>query len=233
MLTISNMSLSYDSIKAVSDLNLSVKPGQIITMLGANGSGKSSVISGICGLKKCTGQITLNGQDISSKSATERSRLGMATVLEGRHIFSRMTVEENLLLGAYTTRIGRKSLKEGLDSIYSQFPRLWERKKQLAGTMSGGEQQMLALGRALISKPHTILLDEPSMGLAPKLVLELFCAIENLKNSGLAVLLVEQNASLALNISDHVYLLKKGTCVSDGPASAFRDKSVLQRAYLG
>ncbi len=233
MLTVKNLRVAYGPVVAVENISMNVNGGEIVSLIGANGAGKTSVIRAISRLIPSSGQILLNGKDISNLQPQSLCPIGLATVPEGRHVFPQLTVEENLLLGAHASSAGRQNLKAGLDQIYHRFPRLLERRNQLAGTLSGGEQQMLALGRAVISRPHTLLLDEPSMGLAPKLIPDIFGMICSLRDSGIAILLVEQNASLALEVSSYVYLLENGKCRMEGKANMFMNNVALQSAYLG
>lgn len=233
MLTVNHLCVSYGPVAAVKDISLTVEQGRIVSLIGANGAGKSSIIRAISRLISSQGEILLGDTPIQGLPPEKLCSLGLATVPEGRHVFSQLTVEENLLLGAHASQKGRENLSQGLADIYTRFPRLRERKNQLAGTMSGGEQQMLALGRALISKPNTLLLDEPSMGLAPMLVSELFDTLLSLKKEGLAILLVEQNASKSLAISDYVYLLENGSCIMSGKPQIFDHNKAIKTAYLG
>ncbi len=234
MLTIQGLDVSYGGVPAVKSLSLQVDTGEIVSLIGANGAGKSTVLRSICGLTPVSGgKICLNQQNITGMSPEKIARLGLAMVPEGRRIFQQMTVEENLLLGAASGTISKAVVRRNLSSVYGSFPRLAQRRSQIAGTLSGGEQQMLAIGRALMSVPHIILLDEPSMGLAPILVDEIFQLVKALGTGGLSVLLVEQNANMALSVSNRVYVLENGTCVMSGTPDKMIGNDALRAAYLG
>lgn len=234
MLSIQGLDVSYGPVRAVKSLSLQVDRGEIVSLIGANGAGKSTVLRSICGLTPVSGgKIYLNQQNITGMATERITKLGLAMVPEGRRIFQQMTVEENLLLGATPGTINKAAMQRNLCSVYHSFPRLAQRRRQIAGTLSGGEQQMLAIGRALMSVPHTILLDEPSMGLAPILVEEIFQLIKALGTGGLSVLLVEQNASMALSVSHRVYVLENGTCVMSGTPDKMIGNDALRAAYLG
>lgn len=233
MLKIVDLELNYGVIKALKKINLEVNEGEIVTLIGANGAGKSSTLKAISGIEKISGgQILFDGEDITKKSAQDIVKMGISQVPEGRRIFPGMTVLENLELGAYL-RKDKEGIKKDLETVYKRFPVLKERSKQNAATLSGGEQQMLAMGRALMSKPKLILLDEPSMGLAPILVKEIFSIIEDIKNNGTTVLLVEQNARMALSIADRAYVLETGSIVLSGSGKDLMDSEEIQKAYLG
>lgn len=233
MLKIVDLELNYGVIKALKKINLEVNEGEIVTLIGANGAGKSSTLKAISGIEKIScGQILFDGEDITKKSAQDIVKMGISQVPEGRRIFPGMTVLENLELGAYL-RKDKEGIKEDLENVYRRFPVLKERSKQNAATLSGGEQQMLAMGRALMSRPKLILLDEPSMGLAPILVKEIFSIIEDIKNNGTTVLLVEQNARMALSIADRAYVLETGNIVLSGKGQELMDSEDIQKAYLG
>lgn len=233
MLKIVDLELNYGVIKALKKINLEVNEGEIVTLIGANGAGKSSTLKAISGIEKISGgQILFDGEDITKKSAQDIVKMGISQVPEGRRIFPGMTVLENLELGAYL-RKDKDGIKKDLEMVYKRFPVLKERSKQNAATLSGGEQQMLAMGRALMSKPKLILLDEPSMGLAPILVKEIFSIIEDIKNNGTTVLLVEQNARMALSIADRAYVLETGNIVLSGKGQELMDSEEIQKAYLG
>lgn len=233
MLKIIDLELNYGVINALKKINLEVNEGEIVTLIGANGAGKSSTLKAISGIEKISGgQILFNGEDITKKSAQDIVKMGISQVPEGRRIFPGMTVLENLELGAYL-RKDKEGIKKDLENVYKRFPVLRERSKQNAATLSGGEQQMLAMGRALMSKPKLILLDEPSMGLAPILVKEIFSIIEDIKNNGTTVLLVEQNARMALSIADRAYVLETGNIVLSGKGQELMDSEEIQKAYLG
>ncbi len=236
MLRIKNLKCYYGRIMAVKGVSLSVKKGRIVTLIGANGSGKSTILEAICGLlPQWEGEITY--EDISLKGFDPPAivKQGISLVPEGRLVFPPLSVLDNLKLGAYTMYRKRKhaAVKQELENVLSLFPILHKRAKQAAGTLSGGEQQMLAIGRALMSNPRLLLLDEPSMGLAPLIVEKIFQILETLKNKGITILLVEQNAQAALQIADHGYVFETGTVVLQGPASDLLEDQGVKRAYLG
>ncbi len=236
MLRIKNLKCYYGRIMAVKGVSLSVKKGRIVTLIGANGSGKSTILEAICGLlPQWEGEITY--EDISLKGFDPPAivKQGISLVPEGRLVFPPLSVLDNLKLGAYTMYRKRKhaAVKQELENVMSLFPILHKRAKQAAGTLSGGEQQMLAIGRALMSNPRLLLLDEPSMGLAPLIVEKIFQILETLKNKGITILLVEQNAQAALQIADHGYVFETGTVVLQGPASDLLEDQGVKRAYLG
>ena len=233
MLDIKNLSVSYGAIDAVKDISLHVDEGEIVSLIGANGAGKTTTLHTITGLVPAkSGSIMFNGQDLLKTKANRIVTLGMAHVPEGRHVFTRMSVQENLEMGAYSLK-DTSHVAEDLDKVYTYFPRLKERRRQLAGTLSGGEQQMVAMGRAIMSRPNTILMDEPSMGLSPKLVKEIFRIIEKLHEEGITVLLVEQNAKMALSIADRAYVLETGRITMEGKASDLLHDEKVRKAYLG
>lgn len=233
MLKVRNLNVSYGAIHAIHDVSLTVNEGEIVAFIGANGAGKTSILRTITRLKKAdSGSIFLKDIDILDMKAQDIINLGLAHVPEGRQVFSKMTVEENLELGAYTLK-DKKIIKENLKKMYDKFPRLKERRKQLAGTLSGGEQQMLATARALMTNPKIILMDEPSMGLSPILVNEIFDIIKEIKDSGTTVLLVEQNAKMALKVADYGYVIETGRIVLEGKASELLKNDGIQKAYLG
>jgi len=236
MLELNNVNAFYGSIQALKDINIKVNEGDIVTIIGANGAGKSTllkVISSIIGSQN--GSIRYQGTDITNFSADKIVSMGLLQVPEGRQIFSHMTVMDNLRLGAYLyqKRKDKKENAENLDRIYSLFPVLKARANQLAGTMSGGEQQMLAIGRALMSRPRLLLLDEPSMGLAPLVVHEIFNVTRQLNKEGTTILLIEQNAKAALQIAAYGYVLETGSIVLEGPAQQLLKDPKVQHAYLG
>ena len=207
--------------------------GEIVTLIGANGAGKTTTLRTISGLKKQTdGSIFLNGVDISNTSAQDRVKMGISHVPEGRRVFPTMTVLENLELGAYLRR-DKEGIAKDLRMVYEHFPILSDRRKQAAGTLSGGEQQMLAIGRALMSRPKILFLDEPSMGLAPLLVQEIFNIIKNINEAGTTILLVEQNASMALQIADRAYVMETGSVVLSGTGAELMQSEEIKKAYLG
>lgn len=223
----------YGSIQALRGVSFSVEEGEIVALIGANGAGKSTVLKTISGLERArSGEVWFRGQEISRVSAHEIVKRGISHVPEGRRIIGNLTVWENLLMGAYT-RTNRKEIEDSAERVFASFPRLKERLAQQAGTLSGGEQQMLAIGRALMSRPALLLLDEPSMGLAPILVDEIFSIIEQINNEGATVLLVEQNAFKALQIADKAYCLETGRVVLEGRADEMRDHPRVRSAYLG
>lgn len=210
MLEVKNLSVSYGAIEAVKDISFTVNAGEIVSLIGANGAGKTTTLHTITGLVPAkSGSVMYNGVDLLKTHNNKIVTLGMAHIPEGRHVFTRMSVEENLEMGAFSLK-DQSDLKKDLDMVYGLFPRLKERRNQKAGTLSGGEQQMLAMGRALMSHPKTILMDEPSMGLSPKLVKEIFSIIRKLHEQGITILLVEQNAKMALSIADRAYVLETG-----------------------
>ena len=231
MFEIVDLHVHFGGIHALKGVSLEVNDGEIVTLIGANGAGKTTTLRTASGLIKPTsGAIRIDGVDITKASAQDRVRQGLVQVPEGRRIFPQMTVLENLDLGAY---LRRDNTDADLERIYESFPVLADRRKQAAGTLSGGEQQMLAMGRALMSKPRILLLDEPSMGLAPLLVAEIFEIIKRVNETGTTVLLVEQNANMALQIADRGYVMETGTIVLSGPAAQLADTEDVKRAYLG
>lgn len=233
MLTVENLNVYYGVIHAIKDISLTVNKGEIVSLIGANGAGKTTTLQAISGmLKPKSGSVHLLEQDLLAKEAHNILKLGMAHVPEGRRIFAGMTVKENLEMGAYT-RKDQSEIAKNLESVFGRFPRLNERKKQIAGTLSGGEQQMLAMGRALMSEPTILLLDEPSMGLSPLLVKEIFGIIKELNEGGMTILLVEQNAKKALSIADRAYVLETGRIVLSGNAQELMENDGVKKAYLG
>lgn len=231
LLEIKNLHVSYGAINAIKGIDLHVKKGEVVTILGANGAGKTTTLRTISGLLKSSeGSINFDGKDITSVAAHDIVTLGMSHSPEGRRVFSTLSVEENLMMGAYTLK---KHDKETLDWIYEILPRLKERKQQLAGTLSGGEQQMLAIGRAIMSKPKLLILDEPSLGLAPVLVKVIFKAIKQISESGVTVLLVEQNAKAALKLANRGYVLELGKITHEGSSEELLNSETIQEAYLG
>ena len=232
-LVVENLNVSYGMIHAIHDVSLKVAKGTIVAFIGANGAGKTTILRTISRLKKAdSGKITLDGVDLLAKEAHMIIELGMSHVPEGRQVFATMTVEENLEMGAYPLK-DKKRIKENLKEIYEKFPRLRERRKQLAGTLSGGEQQMLATARALMTNPRIILMDEPSMGLSPILVNEIFSIIKEIRKTGTTVLLVEQNAKMALSIADYAYVIETGRIVLEGEAKKLLENDAIKKAYLG
>ena len=233
MLEIKDLKVSYGMIRAIKGISFEVNKGEVIALIGANGAGKTTILHTITGLLNAdSGSVTYEGKDITRMPGHKIVSMGIAHVPEGRRVFANMTVLQNLKLGAYT-RKDKAEIAETLEMVYTRFPRLKERKNQLAGTLSGGEQQMLAMGRALMSHPQIILMDEPSMGLSPIFVNEIFDIIEEVSKSGTTVLLVEQNAKKALSIADRAYVLETGNIVLDGKASELLDNDSIKKAYLG
>ncbi len=233
MLEIENLEVYYGAINAIKGISFSVEQGEIIALIGANGAGKTTTLHTITGLVPAKrGSVKLNGKDITKIAAHKIVSMGMAHVPEGRRVFAQLTVYENLMLGAYT-RKDKTEIEETLEHVYERFPRLKERRKQTAGTLSGGEQQMLAMGRALMSKPSIILMDEPSMGLSPLYVSEIFDIITEINKSGTTVLLVEQNAKKALSIANRAYVLETGTIALSGDAKELMNNEQVKKAYLG
>lgn len=233
MLEIKNLQVYYGVIQAIKDVSFKVDEGEVIALIGANGAGKTTILHTITGLLPAkNGEVIFEGKDLLKIPAHEIISHGIAHVPEGRHVFSQLTVYENLLMGAYT-RKDKNEIEESLVNIYRRFPRLEERKGQYAGTLSGGEQQMLAMGRALMSRPRIVLMDEPSMGLSPILVEEVFDIIESIRKGGTTVLLVEQNAKKALSIADRGYVLETGNIVLEGSASSLLNDESVKKAYLG
>ena len=233
MLEVAGLNAFYGQSQALYGVGFSLAEGQIRTLLGANGAGKTTVLRALCGMVRTGGDIRFDDKRISGWATEDIVRLGVAHVPEGRGTFVRMTVEENLQLGAMTRR-DRRGIAEDLDQVYEHFPRLKERRMQQAGTLSGGEQQMLAVGRALMLRPRLLLLDEPSFGLAPLIVEELFAILRQVNaETGVAMLIVEQNAALALELAEHAYLLETGRVVMDAPAAVLGADESIRRAYLG
>ncbi len=235
MLDIKDLSVYYDKVQVLWDVSFGIEEGEVVTLLGSNGAGKSTTVKTIQGLLKSkTGSIRFEDKHIEGLPAYKVVNEGIALVPEGREIFPKMSVLENLVLGAYVPRARAKELREqNLEWVLKLFPKLEERKKQLAGTMSGGEQQMLAIARALMSKPKLLMLDEPSLGLAPVIVLQVFDIIKKLNEEGVTILLVEQNIHHALEISDRAYVLEKGRIILQGKGSELLDDEYVKNAYLG
>ncbi|AMM94017.1 ABC transporter ATP-binding protein [Peribacillus simplex] len=233
MLKIEDINVYYGNIQALKGISLSINEGEIVTLIGANGAGKSTMLKTISGLlKPKQGKIMYEGQSIGGKAAQSIVKMGISHVPEGRRVFANMTVEENLQLGAYL-RKDKAGIKQDMEKVYELFPRLLERLKQQSGTLSGGEQQMLAMGRALMAKPRLLLLDEPSMGLAPLLVKQIFHIIEEINKTGTTILLVEQNANLALSIADRAYVVETGRIVLSGKSEELTASEEIKNAYLG
>jgi len=233
MLEIKDINVHFGVIHALKGISFTVNEGEIVTLIGANGAGKTTTLRTVSGLKKPTsGNIIFEGKDITHSTAQERVRLGISQAPEGRRVFSSMTVLENLELGAFL-RKDKNGIADDLKMVYEHFPILADRKKQAAGTLSGGEQQMLAIGRALMSRPRLLLLDEPSMGLAPLLVQEIFSIIKEINKAGTTILLVEQNASMALQIADRAYVMETGSIVLTGTGEELMQSEDIKKAYLG
>lgn len=231
MLKVDDINVYYGNIHALKGISLEVHPDEIVALIGANGAGKSTTLKTISGLMRTkTGSITLMDEDISHAEAHKLVAKGLAHVPEGRRIFLQMTVQENLEMGAYTQP---GYVKDGINDVFERFPRLKHRKNQIAGTLSGGEQQMLAMGRALMSKPKLLMLDEPSMGLAPILVQQIFDIIKELHDAGTTILLVEQNAEMALQIADRAYVLESGRITISGTGKELAQSDSIKKAYLG
>ncbi len=233
LLSVNDLEVCYGMIRAIKGISFEIKKGEIVALIGANGAGKTTTLHTVSGLLKPTnGSVLFKGQDISKVPAHKIVYMGMAHVPEGRRVFQQLSVYENLKLGAYT-RSNKKEIEETIQMVYKHFPRLEERKNQIAGTLSGGEQQMLAMGRALMSKPEIVLMDEPSMGLSPLLVKEIFAIIEELHKAGTTILLVEQNAKMALSVADRAYVLETGSIAMSGNASDMLENDDIKKAYLG
>ncbi len=233
MLKVNGLNVFYGTIHALHDLSFDVAEGEIVTLIGANGAGKSTTLRTISGIIPAkSGEISFMGKNITNIPGNKIVEMGIGQVPEGRRIFANMTVMENLEMGSYS-RKDKNNLKDDYDMVFTRFPRLKERLKQIAGTLSGGEQQMLSMGRTLMSKPRLLLLDEPSMGLAPLLVKEIFSIIVDINKSGTTVLLVEQNANMALSIANRAYVLETGRIVSTGDAKQLAASEEVRKAYLG
>ena len=233
MLEVKDLEVYYGAIHAVKGISLRVEDGQIVTLIGSNGAGKSTTLHTISGLiKPRSGNILFDGTDITGTPAHKIVASGLVQVPEGRHVFANMSVMENLDMGAYL-RKDKDGIEKDKKKVFELFPRLFERKNQLSGTLSGGEQQLLAMGRALMDRPRVLLLDEPSMGLAPLLVKEIFSIIKTINEEGTTVLLVEQNANMALSIADYAYVLETGRITLSGPAADLSASEAVRKAYLG
>ena len=232
MLNVNDINVYYGAIHAIKGVSFQVNDGEVVTLIGANGAGKSTILNTVCGLLRSrTGSVEFLGQDLAGIPAHKLVERGLAHVPEGRRIFQHMTVEENLEMGAYTQP--RSSVDPNLERVFEQFPRLKERRRQVAGTLSGGEQQMLAMGRGLMSSPKLLMLDEPSMGLAPILVEQIFDIIRKLHQAGTTILLVEQNARMALSVADRGYVLETGKIVATGTGDELLHDEAVKKAYLG
>ncbi len=233
MLEIEKLEVYYGAINAIKGISFNVEQGEVIALIGANGAGKTTILHTMTGLVAAKhGSIRFNGKELTKTPAHKIVSMGMAHVPEGRRVFAQLSVYENLMLGAYT-RKDKAEINESIEHVYERFPRLKERQNQLAGTLSGGEQQMLAMGRALMSKPSIILMDEPSMGLSPLYVSEIFDIIQEINKSGTTVLLVEQNAKKALSIANRAYVLETGNIALSGDAHELMDNEQVKKAYLG
>lgn len=233
MLKIENLNCYYEHIHAIKNLSLTVNEGEIVSLIGSNGAGKTTTLSAITGLiNQKDGKIIFNGTEVINKPAYEIVKLGISLSPEGREVFPALTVEENLKLGAYT-RVDKSEIQESFGYVYKLFPRLRERRKQQAGTLSGGEQQMLAIARALMTRPKLLLLDEPSLGLAPNIVLEVFELIKEINKQGMTVLLIEQNANMTLKISNRAYVLENGKVTLEDEAIKLLNDPKVKEAYLG
>ena len=234
ILKVTNMHAGFGKAEVLHGISLEVMPGGVITVIGPNGAGKSTTLNALMGLLRATGGIEFNGQAIDDTTLEERVMLGIALVPERRELFTTMSVADNLLLGGYRPmKLGDRQWRDGLDQVYSLFPRLKERERQMAGTLSGGERQMLAVARALMGQPKLLMLDEPSLGLAPRVVKEIFNIIERLRESGVSILLVEQNARAALAVADHAYVLETGDISLQGPAGELAKDPRVIETYLG
>lgn len=233
MLEVRDLNVFFGVIQAIKNISFDVNQGEVVALIGANGAGKTTTLHTVTGLlPAASGKITLDGKDLSKVPAHKIVSMGMAHVPEGRRVFAALSVYDNLKLGAFT-RKDKKEIEESLEMVFESFPRLKERRNQVAGTLSGGEQQMLAMGRALMSKPRIILMDEPSMGLSPLYVGEIFEIIKKIKSEGTTVLLVEQNANMALQVADRAYVLETGKIIMDGNANDLMNDERVRKAYLG
>jgi branched-chain amino acid transport system ATP-binding protein len=233
LLEVRDLAVAYGGIKAVRGISLEVRPGELVCLIGANGAGKTTTLKALCGLLPVAhGSVHYDGKPITSRPTHEIVRQGIALVPEGRGVFSRLTLAENLEMGAYARR-DRAAIKQDLEKVYGLFPRLHERRAQQAGTLSGGEQQMLVMGRALMSRPRLLLLDEPSMGLAPLMVQKIFETIREISQQGVTILLVEQNAKLALEASHRGYVMESGEITLSDDAKALAENTDVRKAYLG
>ena len=231
MLKVSGLSAGYDGLTVVHGVNLSVEPGSLTVLVGANGAGKTTLLKAIAGVIANGGAVEFDSEDITGAAVSARVAKGLALVPEGRHLFPDMTVEENIELGGFL--VARRERRRGIDKVMQLFPRLAERRRQLAGTMSGGEQQMLAIGRALVSQPRLLMLDEPSLGLAPKIVAELFKIVRDINASGTSVLLVEQNVRQAMRIATYSYVLERGSIAAEGTGQRLLQSDIIRQSYLG
>lgn len=233
LLNVDKVSVSYGKIAAVRDVSLQVKAGSIVTIIGPNGAGKTTLLKSLMALLPSSGSVNYLGQSLEKLNVQARVSRGMFLVPESRELFAQMTVAENMELGAYSRKDGKRAIRDDEDKIYGLFPRLAERRKQIAGTLSGGERQMLALGRALMARPKILMLDEPSLGLAPIIVREIFRIISQLRTMDVSILLVEQNARAALQTADYAYVLETGEIVHSGPAAELINHPKVMSTYLG
>jgi branched-chain amino acid transport system ATP-binding protein len=233
LLQIRDLNVSYGSIHAVRGLSLQVGAGEVVTLIGSNGAGKSTTVNAICGTISSQGSIQYNGKELNGRSTHDIVKDGIVMVPEGRKVFPKLSVVQNLLMGAFSRKASKAELTQDIDFVFGLFPRLAERKIQFAGTMSGGEQQMLAIGRALMAKPKLLILDEPSMGLAPIVVKDIFETIRVIKKQGLTTLLIEQNASMALSVADRGYVMEHGEIRFHDTAHNLRTQDNVKKAYLG
>lgn len=231
LLAVSDLAVSYGPVEAVTGVSLTVRPGEIVTVIGPNGAGKSTLLNALIGLLPARGGVQFDGQNLARRMTEERVRDGLCLVAEKRELFGTMSVEDNLVLGAF--RRGRAETAATLDSVFERFPRLKERRTQLAATLSGGERQMLAMGRALMSRPRLLMLDEPSLGLAPRIVSEIFSIIAALRATGVSILLVEQNARAALHSADRAYVMELGRITLEGVAADLARDPRIAESYLG
>jgi branched-chain amino acid transport system ATP-binding protein len=234
LLAVEELRVAYGKVEALFGISLKVQKGKVISVIGPNGAGKSTFLNAVAGLLPCRGSISFLGKDITSSEAEERVESGLCLVPERRELFGSMSVEDNVLLGGYPLRsLGRAALKSKLDEVYAKFPRLKERRKQYAATLSGGERQMLAIGRALMCSPKLLMLDEPSLGLAPRIVKEVFQIIGALRAADVSILLIEQNARAALQVSDYAYVIENGEISMEGQSAVLRDDRRIVETYLG
>jgi len=234
LLTVRDLHAGYGRAEVLTGLNLRLPEGSVVTVIGPNGAGKSTTLNALMGVLPARGQVLLDGQDISALSLEERVMRGLALVPEKRELFTIMSVEDNLVLGGYRPmRLGQRDWREELEKVYALFPRLKERREQLSGTLSGGERQMLAVGRALMARPKVLMLDEPSLGLAPLIVKEIFRIVARLRDTGVSILLIEQNARAALEVADYAYVLETGEIGLEGPASELANDPRVIETYLG
>lgn len=234
MLEVKDLHVYYDNIHALKGVSLKVKKGEVVSLIGANGAGKTTTLQTISGLiQSRSGEVIFEGKDITKVECHKICKMGIAQVPEGRRVFARLPVKDNLKLGAFTVDDTPENLEKDRAKFYEVFPRMGERKNQLAGTLSGGEQQMLAMGRALMSRPKLLILDEPSMGLSPLFVKEIFSVIKRLKEAGTTILLVEQNAKMALSVADYAYVIETGKITMEGKAKDLLNNADVKKAYLG